>query len=289
MLEVYWLHCNKCGCDQDIQKNVNFILFSCQDVLCSKCFSKCLPSSSVKESICCILCNALVRTVIIEESMNPSLKKLFTSVKELTKYSLNDIRAILEFQKKQRNRRTKLLLIKNKKIQDRLNGIEDKLKLQQQIKKKNLQNADKISKYKEEMFRIDAIIKQLQNYYNKHIKYINNVRRSKKNQTFMDFDKSASSNYMEKIVKQSSFSFSSKSNDIISLNKYLINEDKVKTSNTKNKETPLSSREIGRTEERSFNEIFFNPLLSSTPLLKKNKKMLIEDGIGSGISPILSN
>lgn len=132
--------------------------------------------------------------------MNPSLKKLFAHTRELAKYSLNDIRTIMAFQKKQQDRYGKVILMKDKKMKECLNKIELKLATQKKsLKNKNLNKFDEILKYEKEISQIDTNIKILEDFCNK---FTNEAKEQIKSQCSSDFNKSTLSNVQEKCFTQ---------------------------------------------------------------------------------------
>lgn len=73
---------------------------------------------------------------------------------------------------------------------------------------------------------------------------------------------------------------------MISLSRHVDDRSKLSDLNAEYKCLSLNSRKREYSETNFSQSRYFNPLISSTPLTKGNKKMLITDKCANKISPI---
>lgn len=145
---AFWLHCNLCFQQGNINGVPKFYLGSCEHVFCSNCLQKMTKS---KVSFICQICNKEIRSLAIDKNLNQSLQILFVNV------NLNQIMRAINFRQKHKTHLTQHLgecalnnmncLEKIGLLQDSIrkyeNGINKTMEMINQLKKTMYQSKKK--------------------------------------------------------------------------------------------------------------------------------------------------
>uniref|UniRef100_A0A0N5BFC3 RING-type domain-containing protein n=1 Tax=Strongyloides papillosus TaxID=174720 RepID=A0A0N5BFC3_STREA len=280
---LHWLHCNKCGthATPNPRTTTKFFLCSCQDVLCQKCLKK-SPAASVASKKSCILCNKEVFFCLIGNTMGQGFKKFFAPAKNLIKLSLDDMSKVASFQMRQKDRSLKFVMSNYKRSEELVAVAKKKFAASNGKPKEKVAEPDeelqRLLKEEAELDKEIARMMKLVNVGTKQLKEDNQVK------TLRSTDANGAQPVSSRVGSDSS---KFKSLNIQSLGRPLsgVGSSGVPTTATKSSKV-ASNRRTGNSSTSTAGK-FFDPLISSTPILDRTKRMLLREEDGANmLSPI---
>uniref|UniRef100_A0AC35FKX3 RING-type domain-containing protein n=1 Tax=Panagrolaimus sp. PS1159 TaxID=55785 RepID=A0AC35FKX3_9BILA len=100
-----WVHCNHCLRLPGAQNT--FYLTSCSHILCQKCSHQDEPIQT-QAQLTCVVCNIEAKFIAINRNMRSEIQLYFKNPKELASQYLQNLKAVIDFQDKQRAHHLKL-------------------------------------------------------------------------------------------------------------------------------------------------------------------------------------
>jgi hypothetical protein len=131
-----WVHCNHCLRVPGAQNT--FYLTSCSHILCQKCSHQDEPIQT-QAQLTCVVCNIKSKFIPIDRNMRSEIQLYFKNLKELANQYLQNLKAVIEFQDKQRAHHLKLQQEKYQKAVKYAKDIQASLKKKSAAEKQLLE------------------------------------------------------------------------------------------------------------------------------------------------------
>uniref|UniRef100_A0A0N5CF25 RING-type domain-containing protein n=1 Tax=Strongyloides papillosus TaxID=174720 RepID=A0A0N5CF25_STREA len=262
---LHWLHCNKCGIHATPNPRTTTKLFicSCQDVLCQKCLEN-SPTASSASKRNCILCNREIGFCLIGNTMEQRLQKFFVPAKNLTKLSLDDMTKVASFQMKQKDSSLKFIMSKYKRSEELVVAAKKKFAAS------NGKPGEEMTGPYEELQSLLKEEAELDKEIARMMKLVNAGAKKLKEEGAARALNSTGANSVHPVSTQGgSISYTPKSFNVQSLGRPFSG---IGSSGVSRTSKVASNREAGN-PSRSTAEKFFDPLISSTPILDGAKRM----------------